>query len=164
MTIRLLPNGLPTVSLRVFAIVLFTYGLSSIPAIAAEPIGRLFLTPQERHALDEMREHGTAASASDILAAAQPTHTATPRIIVNGIVERSDGKTTVWLNQLQQPENGRSQDIAVIPSIKHSSAVLIRLPSGKSIAMKAGQTFDTAQGIVREGYAGVAEALPQATQ
>jgi hypothetical protein len=132
--------------------------LLPLPSLAAEPIGRLFLTPQERHALDELRSHTTSV-ASDTGNLTKPVNTA-EHITVNGIVQRSSGKTSIWLNQLPQAgENG--QGIVVIPSMTRPNTVSLRLPSGKRVNVKAGQTFDTAKGIVREGYENTADPLFQ---
>ena len=111
----------------------------------AEPLGRLFFSADERAMLDQQRQKNGGFS------------TSTERITLNGIVRRSSGKTTAWINQLPQHENETPQGVAVNPTSKPSAVLL--LPSGKKVNLKAGQTFDAAKGKVREGYED-ATALP----
>lgn len=109
----------------------------------AEPhrIGRLFFSPDERAILDRLRKKNGRGTVS-----------ATEQMTLNGIVRRSSGKTTTWINQLPQHENETPQGIAVHPGQASKPAALLLLPSGRQINLKAGQTFDTTKGKVREGY------------
>ncbi len=111
-------------------------------AASAEPLGRLFFSPDERAMLDRMRNNTSRSAA-----------VSTEEITLNGLVRRSSGKTTAWINQLPQNENETPQGVAVLQQGQTSrpSAVLL-LPSGKQIRLKAGQTFDTAKNKIREGY------------
>ena len=59
-----------------------------VPCVRAESLGRLFYTPAQRTQLE--REHGQAGE-----------HRAA-RITLNGIVQRSDGARTVWINGAAQ--------------------------------------------------------------
>ena len=62
--------------------------LASASAAAQAPLGRLFFTPEERAALDAGRpRHSEPAAAIEL----------TPRRL-DGIVRRSDGRGTVWIN------------------------------------------------------------------
>jgi len=65
------------------------------PASADEvPLGRLLLTPEQRAALDIARRNKIRADATH-----KPKPTPTERdITVNGVLKRSDGMSTVWLN------------------------------------------------------------------
>ncbi|MHB1290588.1 MAG: hypothetical protein ACYCY5_00165 [Sulfuricella sp.] len=111
----------------------------------AEPLGRLFFSPDERARLDRMRN--THASAS----APAGQQSLTEQITLNGIVRRSSGKTTTWINQVPQNENETPQGVSVLKSATQPSALLL-LPSGKQVQLKAGQTFDATKGKIREGY------------
>lgn len=85
---------------------------------------------------------------------------ATEQITLNGIVRRSSGKTTAWINQLPQDENETSRGVAVQGQAAKASALLL-LPSGKQVRLKPGQTFDTAKGRIREGYENSTAPAPQ---
>lgn len=109
----------------------------------AEPLGRLFFSPDERAMLDRMRQKNSGSTVS-----------ATEQITLNGIVRRSSGKTTAWINQVPQNENETPQGIAVQQGKTSKPSALLLLPSGRQVQLKAGQTFDTTRGKIREGYQG----------
>lgn len=87
----------------------------------------------------------------------------TEQITLNGIVQRSGGKSTAWINQMPQHENETSQGVAVQPGKTSKPSAVLLLPSGKKVQLKAGQTFDTAKGKVREGYEDAAAVQPPKT-
>ena len=107
----------------------------------AESLGRLFFSPDERAMLDRMRQKNGGSTVS-----------ATEQVTLNGIVQRSSGKTTAWINQVPQNENETPQGIAVQQGKTSKPSALLLLPSGKQVQLKAGQTFDTTKGKIREGY------------
>ena len=113
-------------------------------------IGRLFFTPDERAMLDRLRKNSGGSSFS-----------ATEQVTLNGIVRRSSGKTTTWINQVPQHENETPQGIAVRQGPASKPSALLRFPSGKQVNLKAGQTFDATQGKVREGYEDATDSTPQ---
>lgn len=57
-----------------------------LPSAMADefPLERLFFTPEQRQNLDQQRRHDPSALS--------------PRITLNGIVRRSSGKTSLWIN------------------------------------------------------------------
>lgn len=60
-----------------------------------EPLGRLFMTPQQRSALDRERLLGINQRQSDLDSEASYTY--------NGEVRRSSGQNTRWINGEPQP-------------------------------------------------------------
>ncbi len=144
-------NVLLTSVLRAFALrrnaCLLLFLLGHTACAGAEPLGRLFFSPGERARLDQMRNGNASASA--------PAGQQSPieQITLNGIVRRSSGKTTAWINQLPQNENETPQGVAAQGQAAKPSALLL-LPSGKQVQLKAGQTFDAVKGKIREGYQG----------
>jgi len=115
-------------------------------------IGRLFFSPDERAMLDRMRQKSGGS-----------TVRATEQITLNGLVRRSSGKTTAWINQLPQNENETPQGVAVQQGKPAKPSALLLLPSGKQVQLKAGQTFDATKGKVREGYEDATAVQPQKT-
>lgn len=109
------------------------------PAFAADELGRLFFTPEQRAILDLARS--TQSSAAQVAAEAYEG------VTLSGVVTRSDGKRTVWVNGQPQAMGdgggaGRSPASASIP-----------LPGGEGrIRLKVGQTLDPTSGKVEEGY------------
>lgn len=104
-------------------------------------IGRLFFSPGERATLDQIRQKSSGNTISP-----------TEQITLNGIVRRSSGKNTTWINRLPQHENEAPQGVAVQQDPASKPSALLLLPSGRQVNLKAGQTFDTTKGKVREGY------------
>lgn len=125
---------------------LFLLATASLLGLAApanpEPLGRLFFSPDERAVLDRQRQGGVGAGTA-----------ATAQITLNGVVRRSSGKTTAWINQAPQHENENRQGVALGPAARPPGVPLL-LSSGRQVNLKAGQTFDTATGRIREGYQG----------
>lgn len=72
---------------RVMALALL--GASTAPVPAAEPLGRLFFTPDRRLALEQGRNSPAVSTT--------PTETGT-NMSLDGIVRRSHGPATVWIN------------------------------------------------------------------
>jgi len=130
--------------------------------VGAEPLGKLFFSPDERANLDQARNGSASASAP--AGQQPPVGQSSPieQITLNGLVRRSSGKTTAWINRLPQNENENPQGVAVLKSAAKPSA-LLRLPSGKQVQLKAGQTFNATGGKIREGYQG-SEAGSQETE
>ncbi|HET7764796.1 MAG TPA: hypothetical protein VFK92_06870 [Burkholderiales bacterium] len=106
---------------------------ASSPAAAAEALGRLFFTPQQRQDLDRRRQANIQESAA----------TANSSLTVNGQVSRTRGKNTVWINGVPQENTRRPPDPA-----------RVALPGGEgeasSVNIKIGQTLDRARGKVKD--------------
>jgi hypothetical protein len=127
------------------------------PAPEAPMLGRLFFTPAERARLDELRRRPPPPP-QPVTAAAQPESPPAPPspqyVTLNGIVRRSDGATTVWLNN--KPVTGpRSEEgLVVTPSGRSGSGnVTVRVPeTGRSIDLKVGQQVEVRSGQVQEAY------------
>ncbi len=87
-------------------------------AHAQPPLGRLFFSPAERVAMDRGTDHTE-----------NPADSA-PRVL-NGIVRRSNGKATVWIDG--KPETRR------LPS---ANAAVIETPAGTWQRLKVGESTD----------------------
>ena len=106
------------------------------PAFAAEDLGRLFLTPQQRQDLDRRR----AANIQEALVVQEST------VTLQGRVSRSSGKTTTWVNRMPQHDSFTGADPA-----------RAALPTGEGqpeVTLKVGQTHDNVRGEIRDGLAG----------
>jgi hypothetical protein len=127
-------------------------------AIAAEPMGRLFTSPNERSNLDYLRQ----TKKNEPLKVEAPTpeaEAAPPAIVVlpdavnlQGYVKRNDGKqSTVWVNNQAMTENSRNKEITVGRLSDGSNRVPIKLSAnGKRLHLKAGQVYDTQSNRVQE--------------
>lgn len=123
---------------------------TSLPASAQSVIfGRLFATPIERGNMDVQRAGTTAGAApgmAGMAGQAQPNTPAAPPapepIELNGVVRRSSGRSTTWLNQVPQTDASNQ----ILPG----QTVQLRLNSGRKVLLKPGQTFNPADGSVQE--------------
>jgi len=122
----------PSASLLAVALLL---GLAN-SAAAADNLGRLFFTPQQRQDLDRRRQANIQESAV----------TVNSSLTANGQVSRSRGKNTVWINGVPQENTKRPLDPA-----------RVTLPAGEgepSVNIKIGQTLDKVRGRVRDPIEG----------
>ncbi len=133
--------------------------ISCLPifVMAAEPssLGRLFLTPTERAALDVIRQNSrpperivtpanTGEDEESITDAAAP-----PMVSVQGYVKRGDGKGTVWLNGQPVQEKSAIKNFEVGKLNGNTNDVQVKISStGKTIKLKAGQSYDPEHGKV----------------
>ena len=128
------------------------------PAAPAPTLGRLFFTPEERARLDALRRRPPPAQQPPV-AAAQPEsipHAEAPKYLtLNGVVRRSDGSTTVWLNNKPVRGQTTAEGIVVAPSGRAGTPgnVTVRVPqTGRSVDLKVGQQLEVNSGRVQEGY------------
>jgi hypothetical protein len=120
---------------------LLLMALSSSGAVFAdEPLGRLFLTPEQRANLDARRK------------ARVPDKPAAPAVVspttrLDGFVARSDGRSTVWVNGEALP-GGPQPDS---PSVAEGGSVLVPVgEAGVRARLKPGEVLDRGTGEVRD--------------
>jgi hypothetical protein len=113
--------------------------LPSAPA-AADELGRLFYTPQQRQELDRRRASNIQEKEVEAVIESSVT--------VNGHVARSSGKTTTWLNGVPQYDTHSSRDPA-----------RVHLQDG---TLKIGQTLDRNRREVKDGLQGGMRVNPTA--
>ena len=115
-------------------------GLSAPSPVAADELGRLFFTPQQRQELDRRRESNIAQEKGVVVESF---------VTVNGHVVRSSGKTTTWVNGVPQYDTPAGRDPA-----------RVQLQDG---TLKIGQTLDRTRGEVKDGLeGGTVRVTPQA--
>lgn len=135
-----------------FALILLT---AAGIAPAAE-LGRLFFTPAQRAALDAARKQNVRVDIGNEdnepqPQAAAPAPPAPRNVSVNGLIQRSDGNSTVWLNN--KPITGTAAGGLNIATRKGDTRVNLSVPeSGRSTDLKVGQTLEILSGTVEEGY------------
>jgi hypothetical protein len=110
--------------------------LAAAPA-AADELGRLFFTPQQRQELDRRRQaniqEGGAVNVEST-------------VTVNGHVSRSSGRSATWINGVPQYDSHRTPDPAHV-TIGGSDG-------DPPVDVKIGQTLDKTRGEVRDGLGG----------
>ena len=103
-------------------------------ATAAEELGRLFLTPQQRQDLDRRRATNRAEEEAPQIKEGPLT--------LDGQVQRSGGKTTTWINGVPQFDSYSGRDparLTVAPNVGEPG-----------VGLKVGETLDRASGEVRD--------------
>ncbi|HEX2825713.1 MAG TPA: hypothetical protein VHP37_05160 [Burkholderiales bacterium] len=118
---------------------------------AAQPIGRLFFTPAERAQLDVARATKRTAEPAGSQKSAEPPPPETRIITYNGIVRRSDGKSTLWLNNRVAPEKEALSNLPVTGRVRPDGRVTLQAPDGGgTIDLKVGQRAELTTGRVSE--------------
>jgi len=130
--------------------VLVAVSLIACTASGAE-LGRLFFAPAQRAALDNARKQNIRIEFNDETAE-QPAAAPVPQnISVNGMIRRSDGKNTVWINN--RPVTDQAGSNWKVSTPKGSDRVHLSVPeSGRSVDLKVGQTVEIVSGTVQESY------------
>ena len=134
------------------------------PALAAQDIGRLFSTIEERLRLDEIRDtydyEKRPKTAEPTLAAAggaeeESPPAEIPPVDFNGIVRRSSGNDTLWINGDRIPSGQATADGIQIELGRgtNNDSVRLMLPNGvESAPMKPGQRMDFVRGTIDDTY------------
>ncbi len=115
---------------------------------AAQELGRLFLTPEQRATLDARR----AARVPDKPAAVAGPAVVTPVTRIDGYVQRPGGRSTVWVNGQAVPENAREPGARLQPG-GAAGVPSVAVQAGESavdVRARAGQSVDTATGTVQD--------------
>ena len=100
---------------------------------AAQQLGRLFFTPEQRQDLDHRRASNRAEEEA-------PKIREGP-LILNGHIERSSGRTTTWINGVPEyDENPAGRDAARVSVAPN--------PGEPSVSLKVGQTYQRGSGEV----------------
>jgi len=131
----------------------------------AEDMGRIFLSAEERAALERARHRverppqvvETPKRSSLFNEEPEfielPDEDPAPALTVNGMVKRSDGTSTVWINGVDNYQGDLSQfDIQSSDiNVKHGR-IEIRQADGGKVKLKPGQTYNPASQEIVDAY------------
>jgi hypothetical protein len=134
----------------IIAATLGALGLVPAQTFAVEPIGRLFFTPAQRAQLDNARSQKNRAT----LASEQQEGAPAPEVVTySGMVRRSDGKSTVWINNRSVQDREAPGGVAV-GRVRPDGALTIQVPqSSRNVELKVGQSVEVLSGTIEEPYA-----------
>jgi|GEM_PF-4525923 len=113
--------------------------------LAEEPIGRFFYSPEQRQQLDVLR--GQKAYAT------QMRDEAPAEIVTyNGMIRRSDGQTTVWINDEPIADSAMGSKNNLNGRINRQGQVILNLPQsrGATVQLKVGQSAHLQSGRISE--------------
>jgi hypothetical protein len=140
--------------LTVFLLPVCLIGLASMPleAAAEDDFGRLFSSQAERKQLDILRQNQKLIVVSPQKSTQlEPVAVELPEpVTMQGYVKRSDGSTTLWINNQAVQENSTQSDVEIgrlhkqKNSAKNGSDSLnVRIPAtGKNVRLKPGQVYE----------------------
>lgn len=142
------------VRLVIIALVLFGAHTAS-----GADLGRMFFTPAQRATLDNARKQNLRIEIGT--ANAEPAAPVPQNLSVNGVVRRSDGKSTIWLNNraVTEPQAG---GVNVVTGKNDNRVKLTDPESGRSVDLKVGQTVEIVSGTIQENYSRRPLASPEA--
>ena len=118
-----------------------------------QPLGRLFFTPAERTKLDARRQEAilNANRPAPTPVAESPKLPQSQILTLNGVVRRSDGESTVWING--KALDRRSDPSGAAPAASGGEAAGVSLPgSGRRVRLKVGQSVESLSGVIEESY------------
>lgn len=108
---------------------------------AEETLGRLFLTPERRQILDRQRQ----LNVQD-----KQQINEDPTLTINGVVTRSSGKRTTWINGAAQNENEVHGGVSVTPDGKESGKVVVQANDSPKAKARVGETVNRNTGEARD--------------
>lgn len=124
--------------------------LPSLAMAVEQTMGRLFFTPEQRARMDVARqqERSVRFDVEQQDDASPPTN-----VTLNGVITRSDGKTTVWINNKEQSGEKAGSGIAVPRRGKPAGQVSVTTSDARRVVpLKVGQSIDMSSGQVEESY------------
>ncbi len=121
--------------------------------VEAQELGRLFFTPERRVALERQRTQNVQEART-----LQGT-----TMSLDGVVYRSSGKATVWINQQAQTENDSSRTgVSAVVSGKTPSSALLSPGEEAPTQLKVGETVNRATGELNTRLGGGVVVTPPA--
>lgn len=111
----------------------------------ASELGRLLTTPEQRHRIDALRK-GKSPAGSD-------EKSSPSDIKMQGVVIRSDGKSTVWVNGKNTLKSNRVDGVHVrLNSLNNKTDTVTVVINNRPVRMKPGQVWSESSGKVTDGY------------
>lgn len=124
--------------------------LAGKPAFAAEPLGRFFFTPAQRAQLDTARTQKNRAALSG--GKSEDAAPAPEVLTYGGAVRRSDGKSTVWLNNHAINDRAATGGV-VVGRVRPNGTVTLQVPqTDRNVDLKVGQSVEILSGTIEEPY------------
>lgn len=116
-------------------------------------LGRLFLHPAERAALQQRRQAahpGAPVDSQPAFEPASPPPAAVP-VSVDGVVQRNGGRGTVWVNGTNDFDGDPSRLPATVRALP-GGRVRIGVAAEREIELRPGQIYDPAGNTVRDRF------------
>ena len=132
------------------ALVTLALAVAWPPSFAAEPLGRLFYTPAQRAQMDAARSQKSRPP----VASEQEQAASMPEVVTfDGVVRRSDGRTTVWINNRAINDGKAVGGVPLASRLRPDGSVNLGIAqSDRSVDLKVGQSVDIVSGTIAEPY------------
>ena len=137
----------------IFLITLCWYSMSQ----AGDSLGRLFLTPEQRAALEELRyqkpvEIKIPEIITEELVKPETENPDIGNIEVNGLVYRKNGKSTAWINRVSSYEGDLTNEYIQIDAdnIKPDDVEIVIPTNDTKVNLKAGESFNPEDGEIKK--------------
>ncbi|MFB0936441.1 MAG: hypothetical protein QMB52_11775 [Propionivibrio sp.] len=112
----------------------FLLVLACIPFPAgSEELGRLFFPPERRQMLDRQRQFNIQE---------RKEIPEDPTLTINGVVTRSSGKRTVWINGAAQDDTDVSSGVIASPRAKNPARVVVQGSEAPAAEIGVGGTVN----------------------
>ena len=123
-------------------------------AAQEQPLGRLFFTPAQRSSLDVARSQRALTTLATEKTEETVAATPVPQTITyDGMVRRSDGKTTVFINSRPVNDKDPVGGGTIVGRVRPDGGVTLQVPqSGRSIDLKPGQRIELLSGTIEEAH------------
>lgn len=102
---------------------------------ASPPLGRLFMSPEERRTLDAGRAPWRDPGAPEASVAPVPS-----RVVLNGVLRRSTGPAVVFINGQAAGSKDAAVQVARGPD-RQNTVTVFDTADGRSIRLKPGQSW-----------------------
>ena len=109
-----------------------------------ETIGRLFFTPERRAAMDRQRQFNVQQAR--VMEGASLT--------VDGVVRRSSGKSTVWVNGVPHDDNLTNSEVRPHIDARDPSRVLLKAGEEAPASLRVGESINRTTREKQDGLKG----------
>jgi hypothetical protein len=143
------------IKVQILSCLLVLSGCLALPVpVPGETLDRLFFTPQERAYLEKLR-WGPPESPLDTVTEPKPQI-----FTLQGTVTKKGAVQAVWLNAIKYNRATLPENVELKPPFS-AGQILIHAPeTGKTYALRPGQTIDINDGRTRESYQKTPAGLP----
>ncbi|MES9843044.1 MAG: hypothetical protein ABW131_00240 [Candidatus Sedimenticola sp. 6PFRAG5] len=125
---------------------------------AETSLGRLFTSATDRASLNKLRNADVVQVSGDgireekrIDVPDKPEESAVD-LILNGVVIRSDGQKTIWINGQQVKPGAGVDNVHIFGGADSNSHIVVGAPGKRAVKLKPGQRLDSGSGQVQESY------------
>ncbi len=117
------------------------FGASGSPVAEEATLDRLFFTPERRQQLDRQREMNVLDR--------QPVQ-ADPALSIDGVVTRSSGRRTAWINGYPQHESDVGSGVTVTARRADPGRVLVEVNDAPAARARVGDTVNRNTGEAQD--------------